>query len=643
MLQLVQWGLIGVALALPLSGTNVGRTERFMAFVSVLSTRRPIAIAVVGLTSLVGCVLVASIIHAPVPLIHDEFSYLLASNTLASGHIATPSPPLSRFFDTFHVFVQPVYASKYFPGQGLFLAFGELVTGHPVAGVWLGAALACAATCWMLQAWISPTGGLVGGLLMAVEWSIYSYWGQSYWGGMVAALGGALLFGAARRLWDAPGRGHAYWAAIGVAILVLSRPAEGLIVTGAVCALPLRRWRTPHPLGLICRRVLVPVAVVLIPTGVALGLYNHGITGSAWVTPYELHEQQYQETPQFTVFGLRPAISYSSGTLATFYRGFERRLYDAKQGTKNRLTSAASAIREWWGFYLGALFTGPIVVLCWTRGGWIGQVQRALLVAFVATTGLVPGLEWSLLPLTVTQGALLWAAIPDRWARVAIGISLFLLLESLVVKWFQPHYFAPAACLVIATQVSALRCLWNHRTAATAADIDGSEPAGRGTGRERLLWRPFVATVPIICALLLALQVLGRVTHWWQDLPRSGAATFLLPQGGWSLQRVELQRWLSAQPQPQLVFVRYTPQHNVLFEWVFNHANILEQHVIWARDLGDIDNRQLVSLLPGRQVWTLDADAREPRLREYDGVATSPLAPAVPRSGAHLKGSRLPW
>jgi len=34
---------------------------------------------------------------------------------------------------------------------------------------------------------------------MALQYGIYSYWSQTYWGGMVAALGGALVFGAARR------------------------------------------------------------------------------------------------------------------------------------------------------------------------------------------------------------------------------------------------------------------------------------------------------------------------------------------------------------------------------------------------------------------------------------------------------------
>jgi len=54
----------------------------------------------------------------------------------------------------------------------------------------------------MLEAWIGLPWALFGAVLMVVQYGIFSYWSQSYWGGMVPALGGALALGAARRLWD---------------------------------------------------------------------------------------------------------------------------------------------------------------------------------------------------------------------------------------------------------------------------------------------------------------------------------------------------------------------------------------------------------------------------------------------------------
>lgn len=104
-----------------------------------------------------ACVIIAVLLHEPVPRTHDEFSYALLGETLASGHVSTPPPPVSEFFDTFHVLTRPVYASKYFPAQGIFLALGDRLTGHPAVGVWLSSALTAAATIWMLQAWIDSS------------------------------------------------------------------------------------------------------------------------------------------------------------------------------------------------------------------------------------------------------------------------------------------------------------------------------------------------------------------------------------------------------------------------------------------------------------------------------------------------------
>ena len=59
--------------------------------------------------------------------VHDEASYLLQARTFASFHWAMPSPALPEFFEQYHTFVTPAYASKYPPGHGILL----------VPGIWL--------------------------------------------------------------------------------------------------------------------------------------------------------------------------------------------------------------------------------------------------------------------------------------------------------------------------------------------------------------------------------------------------------------------------------------------------------------------------------------------------------------------------
>jgi hypothetical protein len=65
------------------------------------------------------------------------------------------------------------------------------------------------------------------------------------------------------------------------------------------------------------------------------------------------------------------------------------------------------------------------------------------------------------------------------------------------------------------------------------------------------------------------------------------------------------------------VLVRYGSNHDPLLEWVYNGADIDRQKVVWARDMGEAQNAELLRYFSGRRVWSLDADDLPPKLMEY--------------------------
>ncbi|HEV8377855.1 MAG TPA: hypothetical protein VGP99_03315, partial [Tepidisphaeraceae bacterium] len=178
-----------------------------------VAERRALAIALTGVLSFIFTSTLALKRGVPVAYVHDEFSYLLSADTFAHGRLANPSPEVWEPFESEHILVRPTYQSKYQPGQGIFMALGQVIAGHPIWGVWLSAALAAAAMHWALLGFMSARWAFLGGILTVLHPQLLE-WGQRYWGGSVAVLGGALLLGAAGRILREMRPRDAIWAAI---------------------------------------------------------------------------------------------------------------------------------------------------------------------------------------------------------------------------------------------------------------------------------------------------------------------------------------------------------------------------------------------------------------------------------------------
>jgi hypothetical protein len=87
------------------------------------------------------------------------------------------------------------------------------------------------------------------------------------------------------------------------------------------------------------------------------------------------------------------------------------------------------------------------------------------------------------------------------------------------------------------------------------------------------------------------------------------------PRG--NLKRAAILHQLEAGPDEHLIIVRYGPEHGSHIEWVYNRADINAAKVVWARDMGEEQNHELLRYFSARHVWLLHADETPPRLEPY--------------------------
>src|SRR5580698_4502295 len=289
--------LLLVALWKP--GLGSAAFRKIENFLSRFAERKALAVTLMFIGIVAIRIAVLPLLPVPIPGIHDEFSYLLMADTFAHGRLANPTHPMWMSFETFHVNWFPTYSSMYPPAQGFVMAIGQLL-GNPWIGVLLSDAAMCAAILWMLQAWMPTRWALLGGVFAALNLGIASYWMNSYWGGAVAGIGGALVLGALARIPHRASVSSALLLGLGVAILANSRPYEGFLF--CVPAGILLMWwlfgkiKSRDSAGARIRIVFVPLAGVMVLTLAFVGYYNRRLTGNALLFPHVLNTRTYHST-----------------------------------------------------------------------------------------------------------------------------------------------------------------------------------------------------------------------------------------------------------------------------------------------------------------------------------------------------------
>jgi hypothetical protein len=530
-----------------------------------LARRRTLSVLVVGVLALGIRAALLPNVPVPQPGFHDEFAYLLMGDTFAHGRLANPTHPMWIHFESIYINQRPTYVAMYYPGQGLVLELGQVIGRHPFVGVWLCAGAMCAAICWMLQRWLPAGWALLGGLLAIIRLGSFSYWADSYQVGALPAIGGALVLGSLpplQRRWRAR---DALIMGVGLAILANTRPYEslffGLPVGVALCARML--GAKGPPLRQALPRIVLPLGLLLAAVAGEMAYYFWRTTGDPLHPPYLVHAETYSAVPAFPWQPLNLKHVYHHAVLERFYvHDWSRYFYHhARQAPLDVL---AWKVSDFYRFFLGPLLALPLVVLL------VSNPRQFFRKAITGRTGI----------LVAVCGA------------TSIGLALPI--------YFLPHYAAPITAAIYALVLQSMRYLrlWSWR--------------GRQVGLG------LVRAIPATCVLLFLLRAVAPQLHiptpvewhhtWdsehFQNLDRPRALAELRGLAG-----------------GQLVIVRYNQFHNSDNEWVYNRADIDAAKVVWARDMGDSENAELIRYFPQRRVWLAEPDLAPPRLSPYPAPA----------------------
>ena len=548
---------IVVSFGWPAIGDGVfARIERTFAR---LARKKMLSALSVGLSVVVLRLAFLPIYSIPLPFVPDDFSFLLAADTFLHGRLANPTPAMWVHFESIHITMQPTYQSMYFPGEGLLLAAGKMIFGHPWFGLLVMAGLMCAALCWMLQAWLPANWALLGGCIAVIRLGLFSDWINTFHtGGIAGSAERGVDPGTLPRLIKTARFRYGLLLSIGVAIVAITRPYEGLLLCLPV-AFALGKWlvkgENRPKASVLLKRAAVPAAV-LAATAAWLGYYDLKAFGKATTLPYTVDRETYAIAPYYIWQNPRPVPTYRHAELRTFYRKAEMDFYNKIHSVDGFLPYSLAKASFVLLFYGGFALFPPLIM-----------VRRVLF---------------------------------DRRIRFLVICVLVLAMGLVIEIFLLPHYVAPFTAAFYAIGLQAMRHLrlW--------------KPEGRSMGLA--LVRLTVTSIVLLGGLRLFAQQLHIAPPEWP--PNNWNSTWWGPEH-YGVERQQIEERLEQLPGPQLVIVRYAPDHYPIEEWVYNKADIDSSKVIWAREMDGAGNLELTHYYWNRTVWLVEPDAIPARITPY--------------------------
>jgi hypothetical protein len=163
------------------------------------------------------------------------------------------------------------------------------------------------------------------------------------------------------------------------------------------------------------------------------------------------------------------------------------------------------------------------------------------------------------------------------------------------------HYLAPFTAAFYVIELQAMRHLRVWRL--------GGQPVGT----------QMVRVILVACVAMAVLRTWAEPLHLGLAGGRSNAWTTFSWYGPGQLQtrRATVENDLEKLPGKQLAIVRYSPDHDSAFDWVYNAADIDNSKVIWAREMDVADNLELIHYYKDRKVWLVQPDTDPANVSAY--------------------------
>jgi hypothetical protein len=388
---------------------------------------------------------------------------------------------------------------------------------------------------------------------------LFSYWVNTYTGGgLIAGLGGALVLGALPRLTRTGRFRYGLLMAVGVVLVAVTRPYEGLLLCLPV-AFVLGRWvlfgkNRPSP-AVLLRRAAVPL-LLIVAAAAWMGWYDYRAFGSPTTLPYTVNRTTYAMAPYYIWQSQRPEPPYRHPGMRRFYYESELKGYSKMNSFSRFFPGTLAKFSTSLLFFAGFALLSPLIML-----------RRVLL---------------------------------DRRIRFLILCVAFVLAGLLIEIFLLPHYLAPVTAAFYAIGLQAMRHLrvWSPER----------KPVGLA----------MVRLAVTLCFVLAAVRVFAipfsfKIAEW----PPSSWGNMWYGPDLFGTERANIELGMEHLPGKQLVFVRDSPNRYPLDQWVYNAADVDDSKVVWAWEMDAANNRELMEYYGLRKAWLIKMDTQPATITPY--------------------------